>query len=217
MKINYIIHCIYGINITVPWMFRLALWDTNWFVGELLRCSQSATEEGCARLWEAAWRVLIVTISVYHSGPLSARRHDVTEQDVTQMVASCFDASSVNVCRAPSSNSCSRSRSPCTFDKSAVNTHDRWPAEFPCTPVCLTRGSTRIDKLPFKREATAFLQLCETQDMTCPFTQSQTVLVTRHRVTEAWSNELQILSYCTSVDFSSFCFFFFALPFYLCI
>lgn len=51
-------------------------------------------------------------------------------------------------------------------------------------PGCLTRGSTKIDKLPFKREATAFLQLCETQDMTCPFTQFQTVLVTRHRVTE---------------------------------
>lgn len=29
MKINYIIHCIYGIDITVPRMFRLALWDID--------------------------------------------------------------------------------------------------------------------------------------------------------------------------------------------
>lgn len=163
-------------------------------------CAGSTPQEGCVRLWEAAWRALIVSISVYQRGPLSARRHDETEQGVTQMVASYFDACSVNVSRAPSSNSCSGSRSPCAFDRSAVNTHDRWPAEFPCMPGRLTRRSTEIDKLPFKEEGTAFSQLYKTQDMTCPFTQSQTVFVTHHQVKEMGSNELQILCLCTKVD-----------------
>lgn len=72
------------------------------------------------------------------------------------MVASCFNASSVNVCRVLSSNSCSRSRSPCTFDRSPVNTQDGWAADSPCMPGFLTQGSTKMAKEPFEREARAF-------------------------------------------------------------
>lgn len=182
-------------------MFRLTLVDTNGFAGEFLRCSQRRLHSPL-RDSAKGFNSCDIRLPPWPAISGEARRDRTGRYSDGCVLLWCLQCKCFP---CPSLNSCSISRSPCPFDKSAVNTHDRWPAESLCMPECLARGPTQIDKLPFKREATAFLQLYKTQDMTCPFTQSQTVFVTHHRVPEVGSNELQIFCDCTYRDFSGFC------------